>query len=126
MRLLPQLHTVPSAFTASVCDGPCAIATVPVRPVTATGDVWVVVVPLPICPDPFEPHPHIVPSLFNAWVVVPPAARAPVITKSARRTALGDAVPLHAFTFTTIDRSTVMPLPGTTGSLAVGSTPVVV
>src|SRR5207249_1079023 len=50
-------------------------------PVTAVGLVRVVCVPSPSCPDAFPPHAQMVPSVFNAYVLLPPAAMAttPVI-----------------------------------------------
>ena len=50
-------------------------------PVTAVGLVRVVCVPSPSCPDAFAPHAQMVPSVFNAYVLLPPAAMAttPVI-----------------------------------------------
>src|SRR3989442_11412358 len=81
------------------------MATTPDKPETTTGEFRWRFEPSPNWPEPLAPHDQTVPSAFSAWLEYCDVDTAPVTTKSARRTALGVADALHAFTFTTIDRT---------------------
>ena len=53
LLLCPQHHTAPADVSAHVCDAPATTDTTPLSPVTSTGTLLAVVVPLPsVEPDP--------------------------------------------------------------------------
>ena len=83
----PQVHTVPSDFTARLCSQPAAMATTSLRPLTCTGtrlhgtvldiqSVQVAVVVAPNCPSTFMPQAYTVPSPLRARLWFFPAATA--------------------------------------------------
>src|SRR5437879_5790835 len=76
--LFPQAQTVPSLFSARLWPPPPAMATTPLRPLTATGVLLLIFVPLPSCPKPLNPQAQTVPSRFRArvWYAAAPAAMA--------------------------------------------------
>jgi len=59
--VVPQAQTVPSLFSARLCSPPPAIAVTPLSPLTCTGVLLLVNVPLPNCPEPFNPQAQTVP-----------------------------------------------------------------
>src|SRR3989442_8508323 len=74
-KLSPQAQTVPSLCSARVLLSLApAIAVTPLSPLTCTGVLLLVNVPLPNCPASFHPQAQTVPSLFSARLCsMPPA-----------------------------------------------------
>jgi hypothetical protein len=71
----PQHRTVPSASSAQVWSSAAAIwACLSGRPVTVTGTLLLLVVPLPSCPQLFSPQHQAPPLWTSAHVWVPPVA----------------------------------------------------
>src|SRR5687767_8474153 len=72
--LSPQECNVPSNRNASTWEPPAAIATQLLPTLKCVGIMreWKFWVPSPVCPSPFQPHVHIVPSVFNATLKPPP------------------------------------------------------
>src|SRR6267143_90724 len=72
----PQAQTVPSLFSARLCQYPPAMAVTPLSPPTCTGVLLAVFVPLPNRPSTLRPQAQTVPSLFSARLCKPPPAMA--------------------------------------------------
>src|SRR2546428_654917 len=81
VALLPQAQTVPSNFSAKLCDPPAAMAVMPLNkpappaPTTCTGVLLLVVVLFPNWPVALLPQAHTVPSNLSAKLCWPPPAR---------------------------------------------------
>src|SRR5207245_634776 len=89
--LLPHAIAVPVLSKARLSAPPPESSVAPVRPLTATGTLLFVVVPLPSCPLLFNPQAIAVALLSRARLWVPPAA-IPVTPEMPRRADVPGAV----------------------------------
>jgi hypothetical protein len=71
--LSPQAQTVPSERSARLWPEPAATLITPVSPVTLTGTLLLVRVPLPSSPAEFAPHAQTLPSEVSASEWLEPA-----------------------------------------------------